>query len=335
MDIDAAEFMNEPNRLEFSGAPTGYTAADYARGQDLFFGWVREHYPKCLLVGPCTTGDPSLSCNGEKSLSAGLGSIVSTCTTDALMDGTTIRPTVFSYHYYNGISERGASFAPGSHCPAEAARTDEYLSVAPGCAKSHLPLRDKYVPGGQMWVTESGDAGAGGDTWASTYLDVFRTLNELGSFATITDGVIFHNTLASSDYGFLEHGTYAPRPNYYAVLLWNRLMGTEVYDCANPNVEGAHVYCHSRRDCKKGVVYLVINNSLTEPTIVELPEKTEQYILSAETIRSAVIRINGVSLKLNDWMEHGKISPPRSRGGGRSCLLPDAAVFCDIVQSIS
>ena len=35
--IDAAEFMNEPNMLQFSGAPAGYTAADYARDQDLFF----------------------------------------------------------------------------------------------------------------------------------------------------------------------------------------------------------------------------------------------------------------------------------------------------------
>lgn len=33
-----------------------------------------------------------------------------------------------------------------------------------------------------MWVTESGDAGGGGDTWASTYLDVIRTLNEAGGF---------------------------------------------------------------------------------------------------------------------------------------------------------
>jgi len=38
VDIAAAEFMNEPNMLEFSGAPKGYTAADYARDQDIFFG---------------------------------------------------------------------------------------------------------------------------------------------------------------------------------------------------------------------------------------------------------------------------------------------------------
>src|SRR5699024_7067175 len=37
--IDAAEFMNEPNLVENSGGPEGYTAADYARDQDLFFAW--------------------------------------------------------------------------------------------------------------------------------------------------------------------------------------------------------------------------------------------------------------------------------------------------------
>ena len=64
-----------------------------------------------------------------------------------------------------------------------------------------------------MWVTESGDAGDGGNTWASTYLDVLRTLNELGGFAAITNGVIFHNTLASSDYSFLASEVFDPRPN--------------------------------------------------------------------------------------------------------------------------
>ncbi len=250
VDINAAEFMNEPNMLAFSGAPMGYTPKDYARDQDIFFGWVRQHYPNCLLVGPCATGDPSLPSAGEKSLAAGLGSAVPVCTTQALMDSTTIRPDVFSYHYYNGISERGASFAPNTHWSGNTAHTDAYLSVAPDCARDHTALRDKYVPGGQIWVTESGDAGAGGNTWASTYLDVLRTLNELG--------------------------TFAPRSNYFAVWLWNRLMGTAVYDCENPNTEGAHIYCHSRRDGKEGVVFLVINNSLTEATTVHLPKQTQQ-----------------------------------------------------------
>jgi len=137
------------------------------------------------------------------------------------MEGTTIRPDVFSYHYYSSISECGAAFAPNCHWAGFEAHSDVYLAAAPNLARDHAALWDKYVPGGQMWVTESGDTGAGGGTWASTYLDVLRTLNELGSFAAITDGVIFHNTLASSDYGFLEHGSFKPCPNYFAVWLWN------------------------------------------------------------------------------------------------------------------
>ena len=209
---------------------------------------------------------------------------------------TKVKLDIFSYHYYNGVSERLASVLPNAHWPSELAHTDEYLAVAPDCAKSHAKLRDKLVPGAQMWVTESGDAGGGGDTWASTYLDVLRTLNELGSFAAITDGVIFHNTLASSDYGYLEHSSFRPRPNYFAVLLWNKLMGTTVYDRGNPGTAGAHIYCHSRKDQNPGVVYLIINNSLSEATVVELPKTAERYTLSAETMRSTVMQLNGENL---------------------------------------
>ena len=84
--------------------------------------------------------------------------------------------------------------------------------------RTYLPFRDKYCPGGEIWVTESGDAGGGGDSWASTYLDVLRTLNELGGFAALTNGIIFHNPLAASDYAFLERQVFNPRPNYFAVL---------------------------------------------------------------------------------------------------------------------
>jgi hypothetical protein len=152
-----------------------------------------------------------------------------------------------------------------------------------------------------MWVTESGDAGCGGNTWGSTYADVPRTLNELGAFCTITDGVIFHNTLASSDYGYLKHGSFDPRPNYFAVLLWNRLMGTTCYHSGESVREGAHVYCHSRRDGKEGLCYLIINNSWTETTTVDLPKDAEVYDLSGQTgLRSRVMCLNGKPLALGE-----------------------------------
>ena len=297
--IAAAEFMNEPNMMEMSGAPRGYTAADYARDQDLFNGWVRENYPDCLIVGPCSTDSSALIVGEESKGGAGLGDVLPSCSTHDLMRGCQVKLDVFSYHYYNGVSERIASVMPSAHWDASEALSEDYLAMAGRCARAFAPLRDKYAPDGQMWVTESADAGGGGDTWGSTYLDVPRTLNELGEFATITDGVIFHNTLASSDYGFLRHSTFEPRPNYFAVLLWQQLMGTTVYNSQIPATEGAHVYCHSRKDGKDGCVYLVINNSETEATAVELPSEVNAYVLTGKDgMRSSVMTLNGRDLVL-------------------------------------
>lgn len=297
--INAAEFTNEPNLMSISGLPKGYTPEDHARDHELFGKWLRENYPECLFVGPCTCGDIDMFGLGMDKAGGGMAAGMKIITTEELLGDYNEKCDVFSYHYYNGVSERGA--AMGGHWPAEAAFTENYLAVASSCTKQYLARRDRYVPGGQIWVTESGDAGCGGNTWASTYMDVTRTLNELGGFCTLTDGIIFHNTLASSDYGYLKHGTFEPRPNYFAVLLWNRLMGNKVYATGEEIREGAHVYCHSRKDGEEGYVYLVINNSLTETTKVTLPKDAERYTLSGDgKVRSRKMQLNGTALSLGE-----------------------------------
>jgi len=296
--ISAAEFTNEPNLIALSGLPKGYTAEDHARDHDLFGAWLKKNYPECLFVGPCTVGDIDMFGIGNDGAGGGMAAGFEMVTTEQLLGDYKSKMDVFSYHYYNGVSERGA--AMGGHWPFDACLTEAYLGVPGNCARQYTARRDKYVPDGQMWVTESGDAGCGGNTWASTYADVPRTLNELGDFTTVTDGVIFHNTLASSDYGFLKHGTFEPRPNYFAVLLWNRLMGKTVFETGEPTREGAHVYCHSRKDGKDGVVYLVINNS-AETTTVALPKNAEVYALTGNgKLRSRTMLLNGTELVLGE-----------------------------------
>ena len=72
-------------------------------------------------------------------------------------------------------------------------------------------------------------------------------------------------------------------------------MGTTVYDTGEAIREGAHVYAHSRKDGKDGVVYLIINNSLTETTTVELPCDAVRYTLAGKdgNVRAAVMTLNG------------------------------------------
>ena len=326
--ISAVEFTNEPNMMEMTGFPKGYTPEHFRRDQDLFHKWVRENYPDIVVVGPSTCdADAMKGSDKEGSGGAGIADILKSCTTGELMDGCTEPLDVFSYHYYNGVSERMAAMCPSMFTPADQATSEPYLGMAGMCARAFAPYRDKYCPGGEMWVTESGDAGAGGHTWASTYLEVPRALNEFGDFATVTNGVIFHNTLASSDYGYLKHGTFDPRPSYFAALLWKQLMGDVVYDSGEAIREGAHVYAHSRKDGKEGVAYLVINNSKTETTIVELSKDAVRYSLDGNgNMRSPVMYLNGKPLALgaNDELPVMEGVP---QAAGKVELAPGTCTF--------
>jgi hypothetical protein len=126
--------------------------------------------------------------------------------------------------------------------------------------------------------------------------------------------VVAHNTLASSDYGLLDEQTLRPRPNYWAALLWRRLMGTTVLDAGAHN--GTHVYAHCRRAIPGAVTLLAINTDRTTATILRLPVTSERYTLSADHLQSAGVRQNGAALELgpNDDLPHfvAVRSPPGS-----------------------
>ncbi len=79
-------------------------------------------------------------------------------------------------------------------------------------------------------------------------------------------------------------------------------MGNVVYDTQEPVREGAHIYAHSRKDGKEGLVYLIINNSKTETTTVEIPKEADRYTLEGEggNLRAAVMTLNGMPLVLGE-----------------------------------
>lgn len=335
--IEAVEFVNEPNMLTMTGFPKDYTPSDFRRDQDIFHKWVRANYPECLIVGPSDTDPQAMSVDaygnphpwlkeGTKD-TAGIAAVMAYCSTSELMDGCEEKLDVFSYHYYNGVSERMAAMMPSAFTPAEGAMSEEYLGAASYTAKCFTSYRDRYCPGGEMWVTESGDAGAGGHTWASTYLEVPRTLNEIASFATVTNGVIFHNTLASSDYGWLKHGSFDPRPSYFSVILWKRLMGDTVYDTEIPVEIGAHVYAHSRKDGKDGYAYLVINNSREEITTISLSKEADIYSLTCKdnNLRSRTMLLNGKEFVLDELDNIPEIKGVKASGNIE--IAPGGCVF--------
>ena len=289
LTIDYAEFMNEPNMLVGMMLPDNYNADDFARDHDLFANWLKEKHPETTLVGPCAAD------NERGSVAGGFGALL--LRTKNMISKFNVLPEIYSYHSYNGISERGQMF--GAHYDFSAATTDDYLAVTMKDLAFHKTIRDQFMPSAPMWVTESADAACGGNTWASTFVETLRYVEELALFNQNTNGVIFHNTLASSAYGLLDAETHEPRPQYWGALLYSKLAGTTVYDTGITRQEGAHVFAHNRKDGKPGYCYILINNSQKETTNVNVGA-CDRYTLTAPTLRCLDIQLNGTTLKMVD-----------------------------------
>jgi hypothetical protein len=147
-------------------------------------------------------------------------------------------------------------------------------------------------------LTETADAACGGNRWDKTFLDTFRYLDQLGRLAKAGVEVVMHNTLAASDYGLLDETTFRPRPNYWAALLWHRLMGRTVLDADMGNKSNLHVYAHCHPDAHGAVTLLAINNARDASPSLAMPLPSERYTLSSALLQSGTVQLNGNTLAL-------------------------------------
>jgi hypothetical protein len=181
---------------------------------------------------------------------------------------------------------------------AAAALSPEWLSRTERAEALNAGLRDKFAPGKPLWLTETADAACGGNPWGSTFLDTFRYLHQHGRLAQRGVQVIAHNTLASSDYGLVDENTLAPRPNYWAALLWRKLMGATVLNPGASPAPNLHLYAHCLRGHPGGVALLVINADRTAWHELAVPTRSDRYTLTAKDLLDATMQLNGNMLRI-------------------------------------
>jgi len=285
--IAAAELFNEPSMPSAGGAPQGYDASEYAKDVAAFRAFARATIPTMSIVGPGSVG--------EGGVMAGVMPLLST---EALLEASPA-PTfeVYSYHSYAAASLRCASLGPAAQTTAEAALSEQWLARPDSIYAFYIALRDRFEPGRPVWITETADAACGGNPWAATFLDSFRYLDQLGRLARRGVAVIFHNTLASSEYGLLDQTSFEPRPNYWAALIWRQLMGSTVLDPGR-SAAGLHLYAHCLRGHPGGVVLLAINTDRAQPRSINLPLAGERYSLTSDKLEGRSVKLNGRPLHL-------------------------------------
>ena len=289
-EIAAVEFFNEPNLPTEGGAPARYSAADFARDFAIFHRFIKAEAPGILIAGPGTVGE------GD-ALPIAATNMPSLTTIDIFAATAPPRFDIYSYHSYPAASIRCALIGQGAQTTKSDALSDEWLARSDQIHGFYLRLRDRFEPGKPVWITETADAACGGNPWASTFLDSFRYLDQLGWLAKSAIKAVFHNTLASSDYGLIDQDTFTPRPNYWAALLWRKLMGTTVLD-AGRLWPGLKLYAHCLPGHSGGVTLLAINNSKTRTQLLELPMASDRYTLAAHQLDGIDVQLNGEILEL-------------------------------------
>jgi hypothetical protein len=324
-DIAAAEYMNEPTMATMGGAPKGYDAEAFGRDFKLFASFARQAASGMRVLGPGSVGETTAP---DAMIHYGSQGVIATRYMLQQM-GTDI--DAFSYHHCGAASQRCAGTAGMPQTSADAALSEEWLARTDQTLAFYRNLRDEFDPGKPMWLTETADAACGGNPWASTFLDTFRYLDQLGRLAKQGVQVVMHNTLAASDYGLIDQKTLEPRPNYWAALLWRRLMGTTVLDSGIEVAEGRHVYVHCLRGSSGGVTLLVINNSRTE-TAIEVPLESRRYTLSAVPLQNGDVELNGAALKVDS---SGNLPPIEgaATAAGSVSFAPVTITFLTVKQS--
>ncbi len=317
--IAASEFMNEPTYAAMGGAPKGYDASGYGRDIAAFQTFLRKSAPDTLFLGPGSVGE------GPFAMPMGGGVLKS----EDLLHAAGPVFDVFSYHLYAAASQRCATMGASSQTTAAAALSQDWLSRPEKIGAFYADLRDRFESGKSLWITETADAACGGNPWAATFLDTFRYLIQHASLAQRGVKVIMHNTLASSDYGLIDENTFAPRPNYWAALLWRRLMGTTVLDPQITSPPNLYAYAHCLRNHSGGVAILVINADEHQIHEITLAPEAERYTLTAGQLQDRAVQLNGKTLQLNSDGDVPEFvgQPTRS---GRISFAPASITFLAI-----
>ncbi len=315
--IAAAEMFNEPTFAGMGGAPRDYDAEAYGRDFHAFREFIRKADPQLQILGPGSIGEVGLTAQipGLKILHS-----------EDLLKAEGPGLNAFSYHFYGGVSQRCAPHgSPGGTTP-DAALTQDWLSRTDRDEAFYAALRDHFAPGKPIWLTETGETACGGDPWASAFIDTFRYLNQLGSLAKKGVKVVIHNTLDASDYALIDESTLTPRPNYWAAVLWRRLMGITVLDTGDTHTLNVYLYAHCLRGKPGGVAVLAINADRNNPGTLELPDASIRYALTSTDLMSSTVQLNGAELNLTS---NGDLPPldGAAQARGPLTLAPSSITF--------
>lgn len=319
--IYAAELYNEPNAREPGRTEGAEPAANYARDFARLRDLTDRIAPDLKLAGPGTA-------------MLGLPFPIPSLTQVTAEDYLTARPQpavdIISYHFYGALAERCADPESPQGVSADDALTEAWLARPDKEFQKQKALRDRYAPDAPIWLTETGTAACGGTRWQPTFLEAFRYLDAQGRLAKQGLDALVTHALISGSNGVIDEATLEPNADYWAALLWRRLIGTRILDAGELH-DGLHLYAHCARGRAGGVTLLAINLR-DKPAALSVEGPVERFSMTAPELQSRMILLNGHPLTLDD-QDRVPDLVPAVQSSGQLTLEPTSINFLLLPQA--
>jgi len=239
---------------------------------------------------------------------------------------------VVTWHYYPEQSAR----CPVSTNPARAGEVLDArgLSEIEKWAEYVEVRGQKHSPKAQVWLGETGSAQCGGQPGLSdTIGSSFWWLDQLGRMARRGQRVVVRQTLSGGTYALIDNATLTPNPDYWASVLWQRLMGTRVLAArASPEIS-AYAHCGAQQGLANNnpgaVTAVVLNTDASVTRTVQTEgwgDKVQLYVVSpagGQGARAKQVVLNGVTLEASPDGQLPDLTPVTLSGrAARTFSLP-------------
>lgn len=318
--IYAAELFNEPNAPEVPRIPKGIPAEQFARDFANFREFMAKTAPEVKLAGP---GNATLGIPGAAERLKPSPEAYASAEPAPKFD-------IFSYHFYPTLAQRCAPPTSPMGLSSDKALSEEFLARPDKQFQEIKALRDKYAAKSPIWLTETGGAACGGLVWQPTFLDTFRFLDTQARLAKQGLDAMFTHALISGSNGVIDEKTFQPNADYWAAVLWRRLMGSQVLD-AGSTQPGLHIYAHCQRGTRGGVTVLAINLENT-PATINVSGPAELYGLTGPELQGKTVLLNGKALELSAADKVPALAPIRLKANGVT-LAPISVNFIALPQA--
>ncbi|MEM9488435.1 MAG: hypothetical protein AAGC55_04785, partial [Myxococcota bacterium] len=287
-DVAIWEMGNELNLYWYIyGRDKVVTAEQYHRDLQVGKALVAEYYPQTRFAGQGSAfwpvlGEPlQLFYGFQEDFMRRSGQLVD----------------LVAWHYYPQQSRRGP-IASRRASPSRLLEPD-HLDEAAHWATLVRDWRDRFAPGRELWIGETGNAQFGGEPGVSSaYIGGLWWLDHLGLMAVHGHDVIVRQTLTGMDYGMIDERTMRPRPDYWNSLLWRSLMTGGVLGARVAGSERLRAYWHRQADGSETL--LAINLEHDRPAEVTVPgfanRATELYMVTTDDVLGETVLLNGAAL---------------------------------------